>query len=165
MLVKFTATDAWQIQFNAILSILYGTGCTIEEASRLLRSDFNVASKETATLHLGFGANDRTVLLPAQCAELVALHVKVFQGGSRDPLFRKKRGGPIGSVWINLELAVRSDQVGLRYRVTSRTLRRACARHLLEAGINVEDVARFMGLQNANNVMTLAFESIQPARG
>lgn len=104
----------------------------------------------------GKGRRERLVPLRASCADIVAEYVERFHPGrarSADPLFYVKRGGekyPLSPDCVEAFLkrygaAARAVNPAVPERVHPHLVRHTRAVHLLEGGMPVEELSKFLG--------------------
>lgn len=117
------------------------TGCRVSEFCALDVADFSYDDK-TITVRQGKGKKDRVVpILPALADEL-ATHRRVRSFG---PLFRSRIGGPYTPRRVQQIVKELAKGAGLAKRVYPHLMRHTVAQHLLEGGMPLEQVQRFLG--------------------
>jgi integrase/recombinase XerC len=129
---------------QAVLSLLYGCGLRISEALSLKRSDAPLPDLLRIT---GKGGKTRMVpVLPAVRdavdAYLVELPVVVEADA---PLFRAKRGGPLGPRHVQATVQTLRGRLGLPDSATPHALRHSFATHLLGAGADLRSIQELLG--------------------
>jgi integrase/recombinase XerC len=128
----------------AVLTLLYGCGLRISEALSLRRADAPLP--ETLRI-LGKGGKTRLVPVLPVVAEAVALYLQhlPFGLGPDEPLFRAKRGGPLGARAVQGQMAILRGRLGLPDSATPHALRHAFATHLLGAGADLRAIQELLG--------------------
>lgn len=134
------------------LSTVYSCGLRLQEALHLQVSDID-SDRMRIHVHRGKGAKDRFVPLPHETLILL----RQYWTTHRNPnlifpaLGRGQKEGPtskkpmaIASVQGALKKAVISAGIKKR-RVTIHTLRHSYATHMLEAGVNIRVIQRYLG--------------------
>jgi integrase len=132
-------------------STVYSCGLRLQEALNLEVSDID-GERMMLFVHRGKGAKDRYVPLPRQTLRLL----RRYWITHRNPrlifpaLGRGHRNGPTSSIPMNrasvqgaLTRAVKKARVNKKISV--HTLRHAYATHLLEQGVNIRVIQRYMG--------------------
>ena len=129
---------------EAVLTLLYGCGLRISEALSLKRSD---APLRDSLRVVGKGSKERVVpVLPvvreAVDAYLAALPYALDPDA---PLFRAKRGGPLGPRPIQALMQRLRGRLGLPASATPHALRHSFATHLLGAGADLRSIQELLG--------------------
>lgn len=128
-----------------MIKTLFLTGCRVSEFVGLDVEDFSYDDK-TITVRNGKGGKDRVVpILPALADELAGFLSREHRRGGTGPLFRTRsweRFSPRRVQQIVKELAAGA---GITKRVYPHLMRHTVAQHLLEGGMPLEQVQRFLG--------------------
>lgn len=140
-------------------STVYSCGLRLQEGLNLEVTDIDSA-RMLVYVHRGKGAKDRYVPLPRQTLELLRRYWKTH----RNPrlvfpaLGRGRTGGPTATTSMNrasvqgaLTRAVK--KAGITTRISVHTLRHAYATHLLEEGVNIRVIQRYMGHKSLETTM------------
>lgn len=140
-------------------STVYACGLRLQEALSLQVPDID-GTRLMLHIHRGKGAKDRYVPLPQETLRLMREYWKTH----RNPLLlfpalgRGRIDGPTattpmdrGSVQGALKRAVRKAEVTIPFSV--HTLRHAYATHLLEQGLNIRIIQRYMGHRSLETTM------------
>jgi site-specific recombinase XerD len=136
---------------KAYLWTAYSCGLRLDEGLHLQVSDID-GSRMMVHVHRGKGAKDRYVPLPASTLALLRDYWKrhrnpvwIFPALGRD----RKQGGtatrPMPKSTVQNALRRVVQQLGLRKRISMHTLRHSYATHLLEAGVNLRIIQRYLG--------------------
>jgi integrase len=144
---------------RTFLTTVYSCGLRLREALHLEVSDID-KNRMMIHVHRGKGAKDRYVPLPHATYELLRKHWSthknprlifpsrgIYKDGSdiQVPI-------TIGTVQAALRSAIRA--AGIQKRdVSVHTLRHAYATHLLEAGVNLRIIQRYMGHSSLESTM------------
>lgn len=142
------------------LSTVYALGLRLQEALHLETSDIDSA-RMMIHVHRGKGAKDRFVPLPVKVLPMLRAYWKthkhprlIFPALGRSGRNAAKSQYPmaISSVQGALKNAVR--EAGLRKKdVSVHTLRHSYATHLLEEGVNIRVIQRYLGHSNLETTM------------
>jgi len=129
---------------QAVLSLLYGCGLRISEGLSLRRSDAPLPDLLRIT---GKGGKTRMVpVLPAVRAAVDAYLAEVpFALEPDGPLFRAKRGGPLGPRHVQATVQTLRGRLGLPASATPHALRHSFATHLLGAGADLRSIQELLG--------------------
>jgi integrase/recombinase XerD len=140
-------------------STVYSCGLRLQEALDLKVGDID-GSRMMIHVHAGKGAKDRYVPLPSQTLELLRRYWKTHRNPSLifPALGRGHARGPVSTVPMNrasvqgaLVRAVR--KAGITKKLSVHTLRHAYATHLLEEGVNIRVIQRYLGHANLETTM------------
>lgn len=142
------------------LTTVYSCGLRLQEGLFLEVSDID-SDRMMIHVHRGKGAKDRYVPLPHETLQLLRAH----WASHRNPklifpaLGRNSKGGPTAQ----RPMAIESVQGALRRskfeagiqkkRVSVHTLRHSYATHLLEAGVNLRVIQRYLGHSRLETTM------------
>jgi integrase/recombinase XerC len=137
--------EAWEAaRDEAVLTLLYGCGLRISEALALKRSD---APLPDSLRILGKGSKTRIVpVLPAVREAVDAYLAEApFAIAPGEPLFRAKRGGPLGPRHVQATVQNLRGRLGLPASATPHALRHSFATHLLGAGADLRSIQELLG--------------------
>jgi integrase len=158
-LVAFDSQDPEGIQFDAALSLLYGTGCLPSEVSLLKVQDIQRPDGRTVVSFSSGGSRapeGRKVDLSGRVKSIIDRHLdRMIAGGTEHPIFVSSRSGRFNGAILNDELARRCAVLGFPDVLTTTSLRRACVRHCLERGMPPDQLCGLLGLRDANSVVAL----------
>ncbi len=144
---------------HAFLSTVYTCGLRLQEARHLEVSDID-SGRMMIHVHRGKGAKDRMVPLPQATLALLRKHWATHKnprlifpalgrsGSKADGL------SPIAVSTVQGALRSAKRAVGIQKRgVSVHTLRHSYATHLLEAGVNLRVIQRYMGHSRLETTM------------
>ena len=146
-------------QNKAYLTTVYFCGLRLHEALNLHVADID-SQRMVIHVHRGKGAKDRYVPLPAP-----TLHVlRDYWKQHRNPVWifpklgHSGKAGPGASEPMNkssVQGALRRvlAQLKLQKRVSIHTLRHSYATHLLEAGVNIRRIQKYLGHRSLTTTM------------
>ncbi len=144
---------------HAFLSTVYSCGLRLQEARHLEVSDID-SSRMMIHVHRGKGAKDRMVPLPQATLGLLRKHWAthknprlIFPALGRSG---SKTDGmsPIAISTVQGALRSAKRAAGIQKRgVSVHTLRHSYATHLLEAGVNLRVIQRYMGHSRLETTM------------
>ena len=140
------------IRDRAMLAVYYGLGLRRNEGVQLDTGDINF---DKAILHIRKGKNYKERLLPISKASLKHLQTYVYDArpllikGKTEALFISVKGFRMRGQSMNLRLKwlqYHADSVELKEKeIGLHTLRHSIATHLLQAGMKLESISRFLG--------------------
>jgi site-specific recombinase XerD len=140
-------------------STVYACGLRLQEALYLQVSDVD-SKRMMLHVHRGKGAKDRYVPLPQQTLDLLRQYWKTHRNPKLlfPALGRGQIQGPTAATPMNrasvqgaLIRAVR--KVGITKKLSVHTLRHCYATHLLEQGVNIRVIQRYMGHSSLETTM------------
>jgi site-specific recombinase XerD len=143
--------------YRAFFATVYSCGLRLQEARNLEVSDID-AARGMIHVHRGKGARDRMVPLPQATLELLRRHWSVHRhpcrlfpalGRGNQQLWPQRAAVAVDAIrasGINDAFRQARDAAGIRKKgVSLHTLRHSYATHLLEAGVNLPAISRFLG--------------------
>ena len=140
-------------------STVYSCGLRLQEALNLHVSDID-SSRMMVYVHRGKGAKDRYVPLPKKTLNLLRSYWKTHRNTQLifPAVGRGRAKGPSSTVPMNrasvqgaLTRAVK--KAGITKKLSVHTLRHAYATHLLEQGVNIRVIQRYMGHKSLETTM------------
>lgn len=145
--------EALQSRDRAMLAVYYGCGLRRNEGVCLDVSDINF---DSALLHVRKGKNYKERFVPISKASLKYLQEYVYdhrgvllEGSRSEALFISQRGERVGGQTLILRLKYLQHQSEyeelIEKEIGLHTLRHSIATHLLQAGMKLEYIARFLG--------------------
>jgi integrase/recombinase XerD len=145
--------EAIQARDRVMLVCFYSLGLRRNEAVNLQLNDINL---DTRVVHIRRGKNYKARFVPLNKTNAQYLQAYIFDhrllltpSKTLDALFISKTGAPMtsGALYGRLKLLiVQSDHTALLEKTISpHTLRHSVATHLLQAGMGLEKVSRFLG--------------------
>lgn len=137
--------EPWEAARDAaILTLLYGCGLRISEALSLRRSD--VPTPETLRITGKGGKTRLAPVLPAVSQALTEyVRLLPYPVAPGDPVFRGRKGGPLGARAVQSLVARLRGAQGLPSSATPHALRHSFATHLLGAGADLRSIQELLG--------------------
>ena len=143
---------------HAYFLTVYSCGLRLQEALNLEVSDID-SDRMLIHIHRGKGAKDRMVPLPASTLAVLRIHWKshrhpkfVFPAIGRSQPTAAETPMAISSVQGAMKAAVREYGINKR-NVHIHTLRHSYATHLLEEGVNLRVIQRYLGHSSIETTM------------
>lgn len=135
---------------QAILEVLYSTGCRVAECAGMELADLDL--DEGIVRVLGKGSKQRIALLgePAVAAVRAWLPARQqllrdAQRGDPGTLWVNRFGGGLSSRWVFATVVARARRAGLATALTPHGLRHSFATHLLDRGADLRTVQELLG--------------------
>jgi integrase/recombinase XerD len=136
---------------RVLFELMYGAGLRINEALKMNVEDVDF-TEGLVRVKDGKGGKDRAVPLPevtrsylAQYLDHVRPQLLARYNVKSDFLFTSSRGKTLSEVWVNHWLRFYASRAGITKHLTSHCLRYSYATHMLEAGIDMRQLAELMG--------------------
>jgi integrase/recombinase XerD len=140
-------------------STVYSCGLRLQEALNLQISDID-SGRMLVYVHRGKGAKDRYVALPHEALDLLRRYWKTHRNAKLifPALGRGHTGGPVATTSMNRAsvqgaLCRAVKKAGITNRLSVHTLRHSYATHLLEQGVNIRVLQRYMGHKSLDTTM------------
>jgi integrase/recombinase XerC len=134
---------------TALILLLYGCGLRIDEALSLTRAEAPTRASATGDrlVITGKGRKQRMVPVLPAVREAVDAYVAAlpFVLDPAEPLFRAKRGGPLGPRPVQALMQRLRGRLGLPASATPHALRHSFATHLLGAGADLRAIQELLG--------------------
>jgi len=145
------------LKYRAILTICYGAGLRIAEATHLKVSDID-SVRMVLNIHQGKGKKDRTVPLSQNLLRILREYWLVAR--PKDWLFPSSlTEGPICTHGVQRVCLKARKRAGIEKKVTVHTLRHCFATHLLDAGTNIRVIQVLLGHATINSTQIYAHVS------
>lgn len=136
----------------AILSLLYESGCRVQELIDLKYGDLSLTSPATITV-TGKGNKTRIIPISNKAASILKKYTFVYKiSASTETLFTNKQSKPLTRSGIAYILRKHSDAARIKNpqifgsaTIHPHVLRHSKAMHLLESGVNLIYIRDFLG--------------------
>lgn len=144
---------------RVILTLLYDSGCRVQELCDLTIADVSLNSTSTVRLH-GKGDKYRTVVISDETANLLRNYIQRYLSGAvrTHPLITNRyhqridRDG-IAYIIKKYAEAIRKKDSSFPEHVHCHMLRHSKAMHMLEAGINIIYIRDYLGHEDISTTM------------
>ena len=148
-----TQVEAMQARDRAMLAIFYGCGVRRNEGVNINVGDINF---DRSILHVRKGKNYKERFVPISKASLKYLQDYIYdqrpellRGSKTEALFLSMQCKPLNGQTMLLRLKYLQHQTEnadlIEKEIGLHTLRHSIATHLLQAGMELESIARFLG--------------------
>lgn len=145
--------------YKAFFWTVYSLGLRLQEALRLKVGDID-AARMMVHVRGGKGAKDRYVPLPPYTLTVLrrywATHrnpVWLFPPPGPDPAATKSATAPMARSSVQGAMQRIVADVGFHKRITPHTLRHSYATHLLEAGVSLRLIQKYLGHSSLRSTM------------
>lgn len=156
--VEKIISQTLNIKHKALISIAYSTGMRREEVRSMKASDIDSKSMFVKVVQ-GKGKKDRYTILSVKALELLRQYYKMerpvnflFENSS-------KKGKQLSCSTLGKIVKNAAKRAGIKKKVSFHTLRHCFATHMLEKGINIRAIQKFMGhtsIKTTSNYMHIA---------
>lgn len=141
------------------LTLLYDTGCRVQELCDLTIGDINPGEPSTVRLH-GKGSKTRTVVISDETAKLVKEYIQRYCNGllKDHPLIMNRYHHKIDRDGVSYIIKKYADQVrkadpSFPKMIHCHMFRHSKAVHMLEADINIVYIRDFLGHEDISTTM------------
>ena len=144
---------------RVILTLLYDSGCRVQELCDLTVADVFLNADSTVRLH-GKGNKYRTIIISGETANLIRNYLGRYRQGAlgTQPLLTNRYGQKLerdGIAYIIKKYVteIRKEDASFPENVHCHTFRHSKAMHMLEAGINIVYIRDFLGHEDISTTM------------
>jgi site-specific recombinase XerD len=145
---------------QTFLATVYACGLRLQEAQHLEVGDID-STRKLVHVRLGKGAKDRNVPLPAPTLERLRRHWRshrhprlLFPAIGRGGNAASRAAAPMAKSSVQGAFRRARDEARIRARDASvHSLRHSYATHLLEAGVNLRTIQRYLGHAHLETTM------------
>jgi site-specific recombinase XerD len=129
---------------KAMVTVLYSSGLRVSECAALKVADID-SKRMVIRVEQGKGRKDRYAVLSTRALELLRNYYRLYRPAYW--LFEgQQRGGPhICTRSIEMVVEEAGRKAGIIKRISAHTLRHSFATHLLESGVQLPVIQRFLG--------------------
>lgn len=150
------------LRHRVILTLLYDSGCRVQELCDLRICDFTPSSNPTVRLH-GKGMKYRTVIISVETGKLVSAYIDRHRKRSLkdQPLVTNRTGNKLTRDGVNHIIQkyceeIRKEDPNFPKDIHAHSFRHSKAMHMLAAGINIIYIRDFLGHENISTTMIYA---------
>lgn len=152
--------DACQVERIAVYFwTVYSMGLRLEEGLHLQVGDVD-AARGLVHVHRGKGAKDRYVPIPAYTLQWLRKHWTthrhprlLFPAEGRDHKQAATAKNPMAKSTVQKPMKAIVDQIGFGKKICIHTLRHSYATHLLEAGVSLKVIQKYLGHSSLQTTM------------
>jgi site-specific recombinase XerD len=146
---------------RAFLTTVYACGLRLQEALHLEIGDIDSSSRMMIHVHRGKGAKDRCVPLPVVLLSILRTHwsthrhpTLLFPASGRGQANVAHATSPMAITTVQGALRDALQRAGINKKnVSIHTLRHTYATHLLDQGVNIRLIQRYLGHANIETTM------------
>jgi site-specific recombinase XerD len=132
------------LKHKAMIMLLYSAGLRRTELLQIKPTDID---SESMKIHVrqGKGKKDRFTILSPKCLDLLRLHYKLNR--PKTYLFEPQgnKGRTISATSLKNIITKNVQKANIKKEVSPHTLRHSFATHMLEQGVNIKLIQRFLG--------------------
>lgn len=151
-------------KYLTLFTLVYNCGLRIDEALSITLKDLHLEAEHPSVTVIGKGSKMRTLAILPRTRKLLEAYIATYHGKAHHEthyLFYSRNTGPTGKssqTAISKQLRIYAKQA---HEICSEVpldlhchqFRHACATHLLEDGINIVQLSRFLGHSNLSTTM------------
>ncbi len=154
-LLELPGKDPLGLRDQAVLELLYATGCRVSELVGLTTGKVDIGNRYV--LLLGKGNKERIVPLGEACCKALtayyrdsrtAIMARYNTSGCHDNVFVNSRGGVLTDRSVRRILDKYFSRLAVQKKVSPHTIRHTFATHLLEHGADLRAVQELLGHAN-----------------
>jgi integrase/recombinase XerD len=157
--VKRVLTNARVLRHRACLTLIYSCGLRLHEAVSISPADID-SKRMVVHVKNAKGRKDRIVPLPQYTLKILRKHYKthrnkkfIFPAPGRAGIYEAKSTKPLPDSSIQTVLKKVLQQIGIIKNVSVHNLRHSYATHLLEAGIDIRIIQKYLGHKSISSTM------------
>lgn len=147
------------LRHRTVMTLLYDSGCRVQELCDLMIRDINTGSNPTVRLH-GKGNKYRTVTISEKTAILVSEYIRRQRSNALadEPLIISRTHGKISRDGVNYIISkyvakIHGTEPHFPEKVHAHGFRHSKAMHMLAAGINIVYIRDFLGHEDISTTM------------
>jgi site-specific recombinase XerD len=153
------------LRHTAIISLLYDSGCRVQELIDMNVSDVVLGKGCRVHVH-GKGDKHRLIPIMERTGAILEKYIKAYSPASSSALFTNRQGERLTRSGVQYIINKYGETVKVRYPgeinigMTNHLLRRSKATHLVNAGVSIYNVRDFLG--HASVITTQVYLSSNP---
>lgn len=151
---RLETRDPGQRLENACVYVLFHSGLRASECTDLQLQDLNLAG-QSLIVRQGKGQRDRLVYLSAMTCQAIQIYLQGAARQREDPVWLQPNGKPISAEWLRKHVAQVGQAVGVQPLYPLR-LRHTCATRLLNAGMDITHIQKYLGHEQVTTTMIYA---------
>jgi site-specific recombinase XerD len=147
------------LRHKACLTLIYTCGLRLHEATGISPADVD-SKRMVIHVKTGKGRKDRIVPLPQSTRKILREHYKthrnekfIFPAPSRGGINEPRSNAPLPDSSIQTVLKKALRQAAIIKNVSVHNLRHSYATHLLEAGIDIRIIQKYLGHKSISSTM------------
>lgn len=150
------------LKHKALLALAYSSGVRREEAQQMKPSNID-SSRMCVNVTNGKGRKDRYTILSKKALELLRTYYKAVKPSVYLFESNQKKGGYLSGSTLDKIVKRSAEKAGIQKKISFHTLRHTFATHLLEAGVNIKLIQKFLGHSSIKTTMIyLHIANVEP---
>lgn len=150
------------LKHKALLALAYSSGVRREEAQQMKPSNID-SSRMCVNVTNGKGRKDRRTILSKKALELLRTYYKAIKPSVYLFESNQKKGGYLSGSTLDKIVKRSAEKAGIQKKISFHTLRHTFATHLLEAGVNIKLIQKFLGHSSIKTTMIyLHIANVEP---
>lgn len=160
--VEKLITATLNLKHKALLALAYSSGVRREEAQQLKPANIDSSRMQVHVIN-GKGRKDRYTILSQKALELLRTYYKAVRPSVYLFETRQKKGSCLSASSLDKIVKHSAEKAGIRKRISFHTLRHSFATHLLEKGVNIKLIKKFLGHSSIRTTMIyLHIANVEP---
>jgi len=144
-----------------VISVLYWCALRVSELAAVKVKDIDIKGGNLTLWKSKKSDNPELVHIPAHLVKLISQWIRDKNLSPGSYLIQSQKGGHLSRVQIYRMIKNYADRSGLSKEITTHSFRRSRATHLLDAGLPLEKVSRFLRHNKLGSTMTYLKISIE----
>ena len=127
-----------------MISMLYWCALRVSEMAAIKIKDINIKTGNLTLWQSKKSDDPELVHIPEQLIKSISQWSRENKLKPKDYLIRSQKGGSLSRIQIYRSIKDNARRIGIKKRITTHSFRRSRATHLLDGGLPLEKVSRFL---------------------
>ena len=127
-----------------IISMLYWCALRVSEMAAIKIKDINIKTGNLTLWQSKKSDTPELVHIPEQLIKSISQWTRENKLKPKDYLIRSQKGGSLSRIQIYRSIKDNARRIGITKKITTHSFRRSRATHLLDGGLPLEKVSRFL---------------------
>ena len=127
-----------------IISMLYWCALRVSEMAAIKIKDINIKTGNLTLWQSKKSDTPELIHIPEQLIKSISQWTRENKLKPKDYLIRSQKGGSLSRIQIYRSIKDNARRIGIAKKITTHSFRRSRATHLLDGGLPLEKVSRFL---------------------
>jgi len=127
-----------------IISMLYWCALRVSEMAAIKIKDINIKTGNLTLWQSKKSDTPELIHIPEQLIKSISQWTRENKLKPKDYLIRSQKGGSLSRIQIYRSIKDNARRIGITKKITTHSFRRSRATHLLDGGLPLEKVSRFL---------------------
>jgi len=127
-----------------MISMLYWCALRVSEMAAIKIKDINIKTGNLTLWQSKKSDDPELVHIPEQLIKSISQWSRENKLKPQDYLIRSQKGGSLSRIQIYRSIKDNARRIGIKKKITTHSFRRSRATHLLDGGLPLEKVSRFL---------------------